>query len=222
MPQPDTPFSISMVNPWDTSRDIERALNLRGLGENRAMILDGTGLPGEVVPVAHLEIVIASITEQEVDAIVNSASTGLVMGSGVAAAILAEAGPEVEEEAIAQGPVMVGDIVVTSGGDLPVHHILHVAVVGKNPPDIYECTFNVLERAVELGVHSIAIPALGTGSAGVPVREAARRMCEAIVDFLSDDSTLSEIRIVLWDAEYFERFDRALRRARRGHMETRF
>jgi O-acetyl-ADP-ribose deacetylase (regulator of RNase III) len=141
-----------------------------------------------------IEIVIGSIVEQDVDVIVNSANTALVMGGGVAAAILAEAGPDVEEEAIAYAPVNVGDVVVTGGGDLPVRHILHVAVVGEIPPDIYECTMSALERAVELDARTIAFPALGTGSARVSVRESARGMCEAIVDFQASGSPLEEIR----------------------------
>lgn len=170
----------------------------------------------------NVEIVFGSITEQDVEAIVNSANTSLVMGSGVAAAILAEAGPEVEEEATAQAPISVGQVVVTGGGDLPVRHILHVAVVGELPPDIYECTMNVLERAEELGDASIALPALGTGSAGVSVRDSAEGMCQAIVDFLATGSNLADIRIVLWDETHFGRFDHALRRARRDRTESPF
>ena len=55
-----------------------------------------------------------------------------------------------------------------------------MAVVGDVPPDIEECTARVLERAVELAARSIAFPALGTGSAGVPGRECAQSMCGAI------------------------------------------
>ncbi|MFB3909572.1 MAG: macro domain-containing protein [Candidatus Eisenbacteria bacterium] len=165
---------------------------------------------------ADVEIVLGSIVEQEVDAIVNAANTQMIMGSGVAAAILAEAGTEVEEEAMEQAPVSVGDVVVTGPGNLPARHVLHVAVVGDVPPDIYECTWNVLEKASEMELESLAIPALGTGSAGVSVRESARGICTAIADFLAQEETsLREIRIVLWEDERFDRFERALRRAMR-------
>jgi len=172
--------------------------------------------------VVDVQIVIGSITEQDVDAIVNSANTSMVMGGGVAAAILAEAGPEVEEEAISRAPVQVGDVVVTGGGDLPIERIFHVAVVGDVPPDIYECTLKVLERAAELGVERLAFPALGTGSAGVPVREAARAMCRAIAEFVAAGSSISSIHVVLWDEEHFAIFERALRRAMRHRREDDF
>ena len=168
----------------------------------------------------NVEILVGSITEQEVEAIVSSANTALVMGDEVAATILAEAGSDVEEEAVGHAPVAVGDVVVTGAGDLPMKHILHVAVVGDIPPDIYECTRNVIDKAVELGVSSIAMPALGSGSAGISVRESAEAMCTAIVDSLEDSAGLSEIRIVLWEDRHFETFERALRRARRARRDS--
>jgi len=165
---------------------------------------------------ASVRIVLGSIVEQEVDVIVNSANTALVMGGGVAAAILAEAGSEVEEEAVQRAPIEVGEVVVTTAGDLSAHHIVHVAVVGEVPPDVEECTRNALEAAVELGARSVALPAIGTGSAGVSVREAARGMCSAIADHVAGETTLEDIRIVLWDEEYFPVFRKELRRASPG------
>jgi O-acetyl-ADP-ribose deacetylase (regulator of RNase III) len=162
---------------------------------------------------ASVRIVLGSIVEQEADVIVNSANTALVMGGGVAAAVLAEAGPEVEEEAMRRAPVQVGEVVVTGAGNLNARHVVHVAVVGEVPPDVEECTRNALEAAAELGARSAALPAIGTGSAGVSVREAARGMCSAIADHVTNETTLEDIRIVLWDDEYFPVFQKELRRA---------
>jgi len=162
---------------------------------------------------ASVRIVLGSIVEQEVDVIVNSANTALVMGGGVAAAILAEAGPEVEEEAVRRGPIHVGEVVVTGAGNLSARHVVHVAVVGEVPPDVEECTRSALETAVEHGARSIALPAIGTGSAGVSAREAARGMCSAIADHLTGETTLEDILIVLWDDELYPVFQKELRRA---------
>jgi len=174
--------------------------------------LEGVARAEEVAETMQVGLAIGSIVEENAEVIVNSANVDLVMGKGVAAAILYEAGPAVEEEAIAQGPVQVGDVVVTSPGDLAAKHIVHVAVVGAVPPDIYECTMNALEKAVELGARSIALPALGTGSAGVPPRVCAREMARAIADHGRGETTLEEVRIVLWDEEWFPIFDAALGR----------
>jgi len=162
---------------------------------------------------ATVELVLGSIVEQEVDVVVNSANTSLVMGGGVAAAILQEAGAEVEEEAVQHGPVGVGDVVVTSAGALAARHIVHVAVVGEVPPDVRECTWNALEAAEQVGARSIAFPAIGTGSARLRPRDCARDMCSAIADHVAMGGPLADIRIVLWDEELFPLFQRALERA---------
>ncbi|MFQ5599582.1 MAG: macro domain-containing protein [Candidatus Krumholzibacteriia bacterium] len=162
---------------------------------------------------AEVEIVLGSIVEQDVEVIVNSANTSMVMGGGVAAAILAEAGPEVEEEAVQNAPVQVGDVVVTSGGRLSVKHIVHIAVVGEVEPDIYECTRTVLDTVSDLGVRTIAMPALGTGSAGMDPETCARDMFHAILDFEVEADASLLIRIVLWDEELYPLFRRELDRA---------
>lgn len=61
--------------------------------------------------------------------------------------------------------------------------------------------------------------AYAPGSARVSVRESARGMCEAIVDFQASGSPLEEIRLVLWDENHFGPFEKALRRARRAKPE---
>ncbi len=161
----------------------------------------------------QVELVIGVIEAEEADVIVNPANTSMIMGEGVAAAILHAAGHEVEEEAMAQAPVAVGEVVVTAAGNLVARHIVHVAVVGDVPPDLYECTRNVLTAADELGAASLAMPVLGVGSAGVSPREAARGMCEALRDHLEETGSSTRISIVLDDEEMYPIFERALKRA---------
>ena len=67
------------------------------------------------------------ITDWEVDAIVNAANSTLVMGTGVAGAIKRKGGVIIEEEAIRQGPVEVGEAVLTTGGNLAAIHVIHAA-----------------------------------------------------------------------------------------------
>ena len=75
-----------------------------------------------------LEIANGDITELEVDAIVVPASTELWMDHGVAAAIKRVGGEAVEKEAVLQGPVKVGEAVVTTGHDLKARWVIHVAL----------------------------------------------------------------------------------------------
>ena len=72
------------------------------------------------------------ITDLEVDAIVNAANTTLAMSTGVAAAIKRKGGVLIEEEAMSQGPIEVGEAVLTPGGNLPATHVIHAAVMGPD------------------------------------------------------------------------------------------
>jgi O-acetyl-ADP-ribose deacetylase (regulator of RNase III) len=67
----------------------------------------------------ELEVFDGDITQLEVDAIANAANNHLWMGSGVAGAIRRAGGDEIEDEAVALGPIEVGDAVATGAGRLP-------------------------------------------------------------------------------------------------------
>jgi O-acetyl-ADP-ribose deacetylase (regulator of RNase III) len=67
------------------------------------------------------------ITAEPVDAIVNAANSGLVLGSGVAGAIRERGGPSIQAECDAIGPIEVGDAAVTGAGDLPARYVIHAA-----------------------------------------------------------------------------------------------
>ncbi len=79
------------------------------------------------IGVAEIQIVIGDIAEQpDMDAIVNSANSKLLSGSGVSEAIFRAAGAK--ELANACGgiaPIGVGDAVVTPGFLLPNRYIVH-------------------------------------------------------------------------------------------------
>lgn len=67
--------------------------------------------------------IVGDITAIDTDAIVNAANNELWLGSGVAGAIKRAAGDEVEREAMAQGPIQVGEAVATGPGRLPIKAI---------------------------------------------------------------------------------------------------
>lgn len=161
----------------------------------------------------QVELTMGDIVVAEADVIVNAANTSMIMGGGVARDIVNEAGPEIEEEAIQQAPVAVGDVVVTSAGNLAAQYIVHVAVVGDVEPDLYECTRAVLETASELKATSVAMPALGTGSAGIHPASAATDICQALQDFIAETGSDMRVRLVIYQDEMYGAFDRAMRHA---------
>jgi O-acetyl-ADP-ribose deacetylase (regulator of RNase III) len=53
------------------------------------------------------------------------------MGAGVAAAIKRKGGVLIEEEAVRQGPIEVGEAVLTPGGNLAATHVIHAVAWGR-------------------------------------------------------------------------------------------
>jgi O-acetyl-ADP-ribose deacetylase len=166
-----------------------------------------------------LEAVQGDITTYAVDAIVNAANTHLWMGAGVAGAIKRQGGQIIEDEAVRQGPIPVGEAVVTGGGSLKARYVIHAAAMGQdlvtNADLIRQATINSLRRATDLGLASLALPALGTGVGGFAVDEAARVMVDATCSVLQSapQPSLQQILFVLFTAEALQAFEQALARA---------
>ncbi len=127
-----------------------------------------------------LEVVEGDITALTVDAIANAANDRLWMGAGVAGAIKRAGGQEIEREAVAKGPIGLGDAVATGAGRLRARHVIHGAVMGQDLRTsgdlIARATRRCLEVADDLGLESLALPAFGTGVGGFPLEECARLM----------------------------------------------
>jgi O-acetyl-ADP-ribose deacetylase (regulator of RNase III) len=157
------------------------------------------------------------ITDWEVDAIVNAANSTLAMGAGVASAIKRRGGVIVEEEAIRQGPIEVGEAVLTPAGNLPATHVIHAATMGPDlktdPTKIGEATRSALRLADKHRLTSMALPALGTGVGGVPPAAAAEAMVAVLVDHLRSASTaLKRVVLVVYQDDAYRAFTETLNR----------
>jgi O-acetyl-ADP-ribose deacetylase (regulator of RNase III) len=169
------------------------------------------------------------ITDLATDAIVNAANNRLWMGAGVAGAIKRKGGAEIEREAVAKGPIPIGEAVVTGAGRLKAEYVIHAAVMGQDlrtdAAKIRAATENSLKRANELGLTSIAFPALGTGVGGFPLDECARVMFSVVRQHLAGPtsdkpaptgsprpgmgaglSSLQEVVFALWGEEAYRVF----------------
>ena len=159
---------------------------------------------------SRIELREGDITRAETDAIVNAANSALWMGAGVAGAIKRVGGSGIEDEAVRQGPIEVGEAVITGGGALRARYVIHAAAMGTDlvtdARKIEIATRNALLRAEELGVKSVAFPALGTGVGGFSLGEVARIMIEATKQHLAGESGLDEVLFVLYGDEAFESF----------------
>ena len=159
---------------------------------------------------SNIEIVQGDITQQDVDAIVNAANNHLWMGAGTAGAIVRAGGREIEDEAIRQGPIDVGEAVVTGSGDLNCKHVIHAAAMGQDlftsADKIRASTDNALKRAEELRLASVAFPALGTGVGGFDYVNAAEIMLSVCYEHSGGTHSVRTIRFVLFDQRAFDAF----------------
>jgi O-acetyl-ADP-ribose deacetylase len=152
-----------------------------------------------------LEVVEGDITELEVDAVANAANNGLWMGAGVAGAIKRAGGEEIEREAMALAPIAVGQAVATGAGKLKAKHVVHAAVMGQDLQTsaevVSQATRRTLEVADELGAHSLALPAFGTGVGGFPIERCAELMVAEARAFESDNLERVVFAVFGHDAE---------------------
>ena len=161
-----------------------------------------------------ISVVEGDITTLEVDAVGNAANNQLWMGAGVAGAIKRAGGEEIEREAVAKGPIEVGDAVATGAGRLAARWVIHGAVMGQDlhtdEEKIRQTTRRCLEVADELGARSLALPAFGTGVGGFPVDECARIMVDVVTAY--DADSLDEVVLAVFGDESRRAFELALAR----------
>ena len=163
----------------------------------------------------EIRFVQGDIAQQETDAIVNAANNHLWMGAGVAGAIKRAGGREIEAEAVAKGPIAIGEAAVTGAGRLKARYVIHAAVMGQDlrtdAEKIRRSTEAALRRADELGLKSIAFPALGTGVGGFSLEECARVMLDAVEAHAAGTTSLEQVAFVLYDASALQAFQRVWR-----------
>jgi O-acetyl-ADP-ribose deacetylase (regulator of RNase III) len=167
----------------------------------------------------RIVLVQADIIAQDVDAIVNAANSALRPGGGVDGAITRAAGATAladRERVIRERgnpPLPTGRAVATVGGDLTARWIIHTAgpIYSGSPEDarlLASCHVECLRVADELGAKTVAFPAVSTGVYGYPLEEAASVAVEAV---RGADTSVEEVRFVLFDDRAMAAFEAALR-----------
>ncbi len=152
-----------------------------------------------------IQLVIADITEQEVDAIVNAANPSLLGGGGVDGAIHRAGGGAILEECRALGRCEPGDAKATTAGNLPARHVVHAVGPiwhggGEGEAELLaSCHRRAIELADELGATSVAFPAISTGAYGYPVELAAPVAIAATKEALAKHPSVQLARFVFRD-----------------------
>lgn len=153
-------------------------------------------------------VIQGDIAAQEADALVNAAGTSLKMGSGVAGALRRGANGPINEEAISEGPVDLGEVAVTDAYDLHAEYVIHAAAMphygdGRATSEsIRDATRNALETADELGCESIVIPILGTGAAGFDFETGSHLVCEEAWAY--ESTTVTDVRVIAYSKSEYQ------------------
>ena len=166
-----------------------------------------------------IQIVQGDITAEEVDAIVNAANEHLQHGGGVAWAISKRGGPTIQQESDewiqTKGTVSHAHPAWTSGGLLPAKYVIHAVgpVWGDGNEDVKlsAAVIGSLRVADELGLKSVAFPAISTGIFGFPKERAAKVIFEAIETYFEETTStgLKIIKLVLFDQPTVDAFIQA-------------
>lgn len=176
-----------------------------------AQIITEKQLPGGQV----LSLRMGDLTDEAVAAIVNAANERLQHGGGVAGAIVAKGGPEIQIASDAIAFVPTGHCTVTVAGRLPCRCVIHAVGPYGSDKDadwlLREATLNSLCLAEALALESIAFPAISSGIFGFPKARCAEIMVRTCILFAlkRPRSRLREIRFTLIDrptVDIFQKF----------------
>ena len=163
-----------------------------------------------------LRLLQTDLTEMAVDAIVNAANSALLLGGGVAGAILRKGGASIQAECDKLGGTPVGTAVLTSGGKLKAKYIIHAVgpMLGEAEEDskLRNATRNSLQLADRHQLASIAFPALSTGIFGFPMERCAHLMLTTTIEYLHGPTNIREVFFCLWGDTAMQLFTTTLQR----------
>jgi len=162
------------------------------------------------------QIIRGDLTIEPVDAIVNAANAHLQHGGGVAGVISRKGGASIQVESDEwvrkNGPVSHANPAYTSAGRLPCKYIIHAVgpVWGSGDEDakLSAAITGALRVAGELGLHSMAFPAISTGIYGFPKDRAANITFGIIDHYFRNDaqSAIRLLRLTLFDSPTIQSF----------------
>ena len=171
----------------------------------------------------RIELVLGNIVDQHVDAIVNAANTSLLGGGGVDGAIHRAAGPDLLEacKTLPTDPAgqrcPTGEVRSTAAFDLHARWVIHAVgpfynerYAEKAERSLASAHRAALEAAARLGAQSVAFPAISTGAYRYPAPEAARVAMRETTAFLTQPSSVTLVRFVLFSPSLLATYSSAL------------
>lgn len=169
-----------------------------------------------------LRVIFGNIIDSKAEVIVSSDDTNISMAGGVSGMICNAGGTIIRDDAQKKLPALVGDVVVSTAGDLEcqkyVFHCLTVDFTYKY--DVFEgkqansddLNNYIIQHSVDkcfrlmqaLDLHSIAFPCIGAGLAHIPLNQVAENMADVISSNLCRTQKPYEIELYLYESTGFD------------------
>ena len=178
----------------------------------------------------RFEVAKGDITKFQAEAIVNAANKYLEHGGGVAYAIAKAAAGNVREyiriskeamrEQLGKSSIEHGEVVVTPALNMECFGIKYVIhTVGPYCGGVWDydkkeklrkAILGALRKADELGIKTIAFPAISAGIYGCPFEEVVRTFKETVEEFSRGARSVERVYLVLYSKKDYERALRLL------------
>ena len=145
-------------------------------------------------------------------ALVNPSNTGMILGSGVSAAIARRGGPYLQQtlhmkrSTLRNNRLEPGKAIDTEPGQLNVQRIIHVSIVGAkkiNDRLISNAVLNAYDLADELEMSQIAFPAVGCVVAGFDLQRFLEIFWKITGEELPRLKHVRDVYLCMFDEEEF-------------------
>lgn len=155
-----------------------------------------------------------SLADTDCKAVIVAANIDLWISSRMAQDLIVYGGDEIEMEAMAQGPVALGESIATSGGRLKnIQLIVHSVIYGDafwypTAASIEKGTFSALALTNDYKVNSVALPILGEVHRNCTLEQIAAAMWNGLSRFLKDYPTpeIQELKFVIENEDLLDQF----------------
>lgn len=202
-----------------------------GLATRSTQAAGAKGVASAEFSIDGLTLVIkqGDITEENVDAIVNSSNSQLDLSRGAVASALRHRGGKQLEAECKLRLVDIRDtgIAVTKGYKIKSKLILHIDAerfaddkggYARQTGETWETGIKLcLKAAEDNGVSTLALPALGTGGYGMTPSASARVLFDTVTRFCKKRRNLTEIRVVLYDKKMIPQYIGAIQSSAESH-----
>ena len=175
---------------------------------------------------SEIKVIFGNILETRASVIVSSDDSEISMGGGVSRSILKAGGPMIQYDAQRKLPVDLGDVVVSTAGDLCyqkyVFHCITIDVdllYGRDNDkygDVVDLNKFIIERSIDrcfklmqvLEVNSIAFPCIGAGVARIPFEEMSMLMASSLAKNLCETNKSFNVEFYVFDLYGFYNDDK--------------